>query len=1042
MATYVALLFTGPAQASISPEAGQFYSQQYGPKVYSAAPQDWAIVQDDRGIMLFGNTDGLLSFDGARWHTVFQNTAVLSLSKDTRGTVFVGGQNELGYLRTANDGHVQYVSLVNQIPKQYRNFGEVWNVFCNASGTWFSSHRFLFLWSSHGIKVFTPPPTSAFTAAFMAHAVPYVRVRGIGLYHIIEDRLELMPGGEVFRQPGLLWGAFYFAGSLFVATDNGLYRYNGRRFTELQTDAKKILQEGQITSCLPLRNGELAIGTARRGLVLLNESLNLDRTFDKSDGLESSFIRGMYEDRQHGLWLALDRGIARIDVESPLTFFGDHEGLQEVVWDTRRQDNTLYAATFVGLYRLTEAKHGAKAYFQPVTGIRKQVLTLLSTPHGLLAGGWGGIYQISADQAKNVLALGEIYDLSGSIRDPELVFAAGREKLSVLRHISTGWIEENSVPAEGNEFRSVIEDADGSVWIGTRSDILRVNWTRHPAVIEHFAKDRGVPEGWKNAYRVKGKISFATQKGLRTFDSRTQRFIPDLRFGKRFADGSAPVDIVREGKDGSVWISGSGYLGVLRPRADQSYDWHEDIFARTGMKTFYSLYMDENGVIWASGTEGGVVRYENRSSLPNEFGFGVLLRRVEALSGKETVYEGASPSGSLPRFPHRENALRFEFAAPTFEEPSLTCYQVRLEKLDQDWSNWSSETSKEYTNLWEGKYTLRVRAKDLYGHIGEEMVFRFQVLSPWYRSWWAFLLYGLAAVATISLLVKWRLMQLAARNRQLECIISERTLEIRQQRDEIQAQEHKTEALLLNILPAQVADELRTSGAVTPQSFDNITVCFTDFVGFTLSSEKLSADKLVTILHEYFTAFDEIIGRYGLEKLKTIGDAYMFVGGLPEQKRSHAVNTVMAALEIVQTVERLAELHPDIDWKIRVGIHSGPVVAGIVGVKKFAFDIWGETVNFASRFESSGKPNHVNVSSRTYDLVREFIECEARGMVAIKEGRKLEMYFARGIRKELLENNENSSSKFHELYWKRFGEAPPHFKLGSVASEYESSTPI
>jgi class 3 adenylate cyclase len=176
--------------------------------------------------------------------------------------------------------------------------------------------------------------------------------------------------------------------------------------------------------------------------------------------------------------------------------------------------------------------------------------------------------------------------------------------------------------------------------------------------------------------------------------------------------------------------------------------------------------------------------------------------------------------------------------------------------------------------------------------------------------------------------------------------------------------------------------------------FDDVTVCFTDFVGFTVSSETMSAQDLIAKLHEYFTEFDKIITRYGLEKLKTIGDSYMFVSGLPKEDPRHAENAVRAALEIVEKSKELGLKNPALNWRLRVGLHSGPVVAGVVGFKKFAFDIWGDTVNLASRMESSGSPNRVNLSERTWLAVKDQIPCEPRGLVKTKDGRDLPMYFA------------------------------------------------
>jgi class 3 adenylate cyclase len=289
----------------------------------------------------------------------------------------------------------------------------------------------------------------------------------------------------------------------------------------------------------------------------------------------------------------------------------------------------------------------------------------------------------------------------------------------------------------------------------------------------------------------------------------------------------------------------------------------------------------------------------------------------------------------------------------------------------------------------------------------------FGVLPPWYRTWWAYSIYLICAALAVGGFVRFRTRQLIEEKHRLETIVEERTVEIREQRDEIQVQQERSQSLLLNILPATVADELKTTGSVKPVTFDDVTVCFTDFVGFTLSSEKMEAAKLIHALNEYFTRFDEIIARYGLEKLKTIGDSYMFVSGLPLPRKSHAVDAVLAAMEMVDVVKELGARAGGTGWNIRVGLHSGPVVAGVVGIQKFAFDIWGNTVNFAARMESSGVPGRVNMSERTCKLTRDLIDCESRGKVKIKEGRELPMYLAYGIQED-----------FISRYKAEFGEEP------------------
>ena len=206
----------------------------------------------------------------------------------------------------------------------------------------------------------------------------------------------------------------------------------------------------------------------------------------------------------------------------------------------------------------------------------------------------------------------------------------------------------------------------------------------------------------------------------------------------------------------------------------------------------------------------------------------------------------------------------------------------------------------------------------------------------------------------------------------------------------------KSDNLLLNILPAETAEELKLTGKARSRKFDAVTILFSDFKNFTLASEQMSPEELVDEIHEYFSCFDAIVAAYGIEKIKTIGDAYMCVGGLPDVNQSHAFDVVSAALKMQEQVDRLKmekQAAGKSFFDIRIGIHTGPVVAGIVGTTKFAYDIWGDTVNLASRMESSGEVGRVNISATTYALVKEQFACEYRGKIAAKNKGEIDMYF-------------------------------------------------
>lgn len=242
----------------------------------------------------------------------------------------------------------------------------------------------------------------------------------------------------------------------------------------------------------------------------------------------------------------------------------------------------------------------------------------------------------------------------------------------------------------------------------------------------------------------------------------------------------------------------------------------------------------------------------------------------------------------------------------------------------------------------------------------------------------------------------------------------------------VEAEREKSDSLLLNILPRAIADELRQYGNVEPMFYESVSILFTDIKGFTRVAEHMAPQELVHELDQLFEQFDLICQNYGIEKLKTIGDAYMCAGGLPATNRTHPVDIVLAALEIQafmkQTGELIRQTSGEDFFELRVGIHNGPAMAGIIGKHKFAYDVWGDAVNVASRMESNGVAGRVNISQDTYDAVKYFFDCEARGKIELKNRGEMDMYFVNGIRPALARDSDGTrpghvpNEKFQKLY--------------------------
>jgi class 3 adenylate cyclase len=233
--------------------------------------------------------------------------------------------------------------------------------------------------------------------------------------------------------------------------------------------------------------------------------------------------------------------------------------------------------------------------------------------------------------------------------------------------------------------------------------------------------------------------------------------------------------------------------------------------------------------------------------------------------------------------------------------------------------------------------------------------------------------------------------------------VRERTREIEKQKEIIELAKAESDSLLLNILPDEIAEELKRFGKSYARKHEQVTVIFADIKGFTAIAEKLTPVKLVTQLDEVFGAFDNIIAKYGMEKIKTIGDAYMCACGLPQPVPDNAIKAVSAALDMQHFVADFGQANKIQDlptFEVRIGIHTGPLVAGVVGSKKFAYDIWGDAVNLAAQMEQHGEAGKVNISAATYELVKGRFNCVDRGKIVTKSKGDVEMYFVESARKK------------------------------------------
>jgi len=363
-----------------------------------------------------------------------------------------------------------------------------------------------------------------------------------------------------------------------------------------------------------------------------------------------------------------------------------------------------------------------------------------------------------------------------------------------------------------------------------------------------------------------------------------------------------------------------------------------------------------------------------------------------------------------------DHALRFHFSGLELQQLPEPLFRYRIRPGSSSWSGWSSRRDHVVSGLKHGEYSMEVQAMDLYGKIADAEPLSFSVATPFFGRWYAYVFYSIFLLAILFLLRKWRLLGY----QRAESRIAER-MEVKIQT--LAAEKERSDQLVAEVLPEETANQLRNKGKAKWDKYERATVLFSDIQGFTKIAEEMNPEKLIDELDQFFFHFDSVVEKYNIEKIKTIGDAYMAAGGIPDKNSTNPVEVVLAALEMQAYMQQLKSSKAEI-WDLRIGIHTGPVIAGVVGHKKISYDIWGDTVNTASRMESSGTPGKINISGITYGMVKDYFICEYRGKLPVKYKGNIDMYYVNGLRPELSVDLKGIPNKrfFNKLQLLRLGD--------------------
>ena len=388
------------ADVNIDDYIGLNYIKNYSHEEYDHQPQNWCIVQDKRGIIYVANQGGLLEYDGVSWRRIdVPNRNVRSLAVDSDGTIYVGGKDEFGFLVPDSHGTLQYKSLVNHLEDHQKNFPNVWRTHATKEGVYFRTTKYLFRWNTRQKKmdVWQAKGDSYFLSSFSWNGKLLIQQKYVGLMHIVNDSLEFIPGSEKLAADKIYFKAQYNIQKLLLVTrDIGfyIYDYNGNTITRFPTMVDGYLKEKGLYHGIQLSSGDFALATLRGGLVVIDSQGKLKKVFIKGSGMQNDSVRYVFEDFQGNLWLALEKGISKIEYATPISVYNeDRSNLPGLVLSVIRYGpgSDLYIGTTHGLY-LLESPSSVKFRRFPINC--GSCWFLLSVDDSLLAAAASGVFQV------------------------------------------------------------------------------------------------------------------------------------------------------------------------------------------------------------------------------------------------------------------------------------------------------------------------------------------------------------------------------------------------------------------------------------------------------------------------------------------------------------------------------------------------------------------------------------------------------------------------------------------------------------------------
>ncbi len=813
--TQVVSSATQQLQSHKPQEVGMLYQRHYAPKEYAAAFQNWGGFQDKQGVMFFSNSDGVLMFDGKAWSLIQtpSQSVIRSMAVDENGKIYVGALDDFGYLEQQKNGKRIYKSLLDKVKPDLHSMGNIWQTHVVNNAVYFESETGLFCWNGEKFSFWPWPDPQAYHFTFVWKDNIFLQEIGKGVMVLKNDSFSLIQHGEYFKNIRIYNTLPFGKDELQLATQyDGLFLYDGVNFRKVKTEADAFFKSNQIYCGVMLTDGSYVYGTRHGGAIIMDQYHNIRYLLNNENGLPTNIILGLLRDQEDNLWLCLDNGLSKVEVNNHLSLFNTKNGLDGSINNYCRYNDKLYVTTNTGLYVLKQGdlpRH--HAYFEKIPEINMSCWGLLKIADRMLIGSNMGLFEMVGGKLHKIMDAPSyaIHQLKG---DSSRIIVAQSDRLRSLKFSKGRWHETGYIPDIFLDDISFSETNAGKLWLGTYSQgAVLIMFPEKNGVVDYdnhtltFLNEKnGLPEGYFKIYSIGNEeiFSIGITSRIFHFDYSSNQFKEDTAFAKKFGlkiKHTFPAS--DEDSAGRFFFKTKDHrqLILVTPSGNSFTHTYYDvsrIFEHVHVNSFL-----ENNIMWNGGADG-IVRYELTESSPSSNRtFHAHLNKI-ILPNDSVLFQGIGGLTQNLILPHSLNSLRFEFTATNFAAAENNEFQYMLEGYDDGWSSWSSENIKEYNRLWEGNYKFLVRSKNYAQQVGTTAEFAFSISPPWYRTFYAYTVYFIGAAVFVWGLVRWRLQRVLKEKEALQAEVALQTQEIRQQNIQLaeQSEELKTNAEQLKAL--------------------------------------------------------------------------------------------------------------------------------------------------------------------------------------------------------------------------------------------------